>query len=80
MITDVTNTTIVELKQRDEVKSKHRKERLDLSSSQRKKLKAANKIFKKIIKIVSRIGLPNDLCRAEFTKKIIYKFERSCFS
>ena len=46
MIKDVTNTTIVLLKQRDAVTSKHSKERLDLSSSQRKKLKAANKIFK----------------------------------
>ena len=44
MIKVVNNTTIVELKQRDAVTSKHSKERLDLSISQRKKLKAVNKL------------------------------------
>ena len=46
MIKDVTNTTIVALKQKDEVTSKECKERLDLSISQCKKLKPAIKLKK----------------------------------
>ena len=59
LIKDVTNATIVALKQKDAVTLQVRKEKLDWSISQRKKLKAANKI-KKFIKIVTQIGLPND--------------------